>query len=102
MSFVTGSLGSQGKTTAQYLKGVFNYEFEVNSPQCKMGYTAIHSDQHTNDGINQTGNEEEETGLEGQKIVDAKKCELEGHIKKRLSSLKIEEVCMTRFKYCNC
>lgn len=95
VSSLFGSLGSQGKTTAQYLKGVFNFELEqVNSPHCKLGYTAIHSDQHSNDGINQTGNEDEETGLEGQKIVDAKKCELEGHIKKRLSSLKIEEASM--------
>jgi len=82
---------AQSKTTAQYLKGVFNCEFEqVNSPQ----YVANHSDQHSNDGINQTGNEDEETGLEGQKIVDAKKCKLEGQIKKRLSSLKIEEASM--------
>ena len=81
------------------MKGVFNCEYEqVNSPQ----YVANHSDQHSNDGINQTGNEDEETGLEGQKIVDAKKCKLEGQIKKRLSSLKIEEVRMTGFKYCNC
>ena len=62
---------SQRKTTAQYLKRVFNCELEqVNSPLCnKQGYNmANHSDQHSNDGI-----EDEETRLEGQKFVDAKK-----------------------------
>ena len=98
-----GSLGSEGKTTAQYLKGVFNYDLEqVTSPHCKLANLATHSDQHGNDGINETGNEDEETGgLEGQKFVDTKKCELEGRLKKRLSSLKMEEVGATTLKYCN-
>ena len=81
---VAGSETHHNKIMAQYLKGVFTWELdqlqeiprsEFSPPPAPL--TDLSS-----------GNQDDQ----GQQFVRAKKCELEGFIRKKISSLKIEEV----------
>ena len=81
---VAGSETHHNKIMAQYLKGVFSWELDQlqeipRSEFCPPPAPPIDLS---------SGNQDDQ----GQQFVKAKKCELEGFIRKRISSLKIEEV----------
>lgn len=89
VSLLFGTSSSKIRTTAGYLKGVFNVE--------QLG-SVVPKDQSNRGpcGVQPGSDEEQSLGSGGHGHVGlvAKKCELEGHIKRRLSWLKTEEAGM--------
>ena len=84
---VAGSETQHNKIMSQYLRGVFNWDLEqlqdITRPElCPPPPPAAPVTDL------QSGNQDDQ----GQHVVRAKKSELEGLIRKKISSLKIEEV----------
>ena len=81
---VAGSETQHNKIMSQYLKGVFNWDLEQLQEIPRSEFCPPPAPLPDL----QSGNQDDQ----GQQFVRAKKCELEGFIRKKISSIKIEEV----------
>ena len=81
---VAGSESHHNKIMSQYLRGVFNWDLD----QLQENHRPELCPPPTSLTDLPSGNQEDQV----QQFVRGKKCELEGFIRKKISSLKIEEV----------
>ena len=82
---VAGSETHHNKIMSQYLKGVFNWDLEQLQEVPRSEFCAPPPPVTDLPSGNQDDHQ-------GQQFVRTKKCQLEGFIRKKISSLKIEEV----------